>query len=574
MTSFRGCFLVPLFLLIVSQIVYCEFCPFTVDSYVGCFSDQDNNASFVPYDSNDPSISPVTAEECACKCGNQGYQYSALQNLNECHCTNWFDVNATSNACASHCVDNTTQLCGGFDDGTTSVYSVYLTTVGCHPPCNENQTCQLFDSSYYMCTPSCEFSADFVYNFPCQDLALVYLNISSSTFHGTSFTYSLDDDATQTGDYNTPIPFTFQTGITHSFLIKNVFGCSVVKNITLPTPTIPSINAVSDVSFDISMNMEARYYKLLYPSQTGNVQLGSYTVEYRYSCPDSGVFSDWAVVTQTDTTLDTINAPYQYSLQYDLRSYSGNCVGNSSYSDILSVQAPSSPFIPTIVSAVPQKHVPTTGGDITITGLYFTSSPTVYVDGVQKGATQSGDTQAVIHVGEGQGTHTITVLSFANFSCQEILSAGFSWSYAVPNVTGTSVLSNRGGALTITGNNFGIIGANTSVSIDDNLCSTCAVSKNHTTITCSGCPAGSGGDHHLIATVAGLSSASFDFTYALCDPMCIFGECVSTNVCKCDDGYGGVDCSSAHVCSGQPAPAGNLCGACTDTTVCCKFSSM
>ena len=106
--------------------------------------------------------------------------------------------------------------------------------------------------------------------------------------------------------------------------------------------------------------------------------------------------------------------------------------------------------------------------------------------------------------------------------------------------------------------------------------SVCNVVTSHTAITCSGCPAGTGGDHHLIATVAGLTSESFPFTYAcmifylfplssstlsspspplplsliqltfcsVCDPMCIFGECVDTNVCKCDDGYGGIDCSA------------------------------
>jgi hypothetical protein len=44
--------------------------------------------------------------------------------------------------------------------------------------------------------------------------------------------------------------------------------------------------------------------------------------------------------------------------------------------------------------------------------------------------------------------------------------------------------------------------------------SSCNVTQNHTTIACAGCPAGSGGDHDLITTVSGLSSTSFDFSYA------------------------------------------------------------
>lgn len=570
----RGCVLTLVFLCLVQCGQSVEFCPFKVKSYTGCYSDNDSQPSFVAHNASDPTISPVTAAQCACKCGNQEYQYSAIQNLNECYCSNSFNTSAKSTGCVNNCIDNTTNACGGFDDGTTSVYSVYKTTVGCDPAC-VNSTCTLYDKSFYMCTPSCEFSANFIYDIPCTTIGQVTLNMTSSNFHGTNFTYTLDGGPQVSAVYNVPITFQFQVSVTHTFVLRNRFGCVVTKNITLPAATIPTKNHPVSLTFDpATMSLESKYYQLLFPSETGNVKLHQYEIDYRYKCPDTGSYSNWISQNNTDISGETISVPFQYALQYDVRVYSTNCVGTSVYSDEVFAVAPNSPYIPTVFTVLPTS-LPTTGGLLTITGIYFSSTPKLYLDGVAVTALSGSASQATFQIGEGQGTHGISVQSFANYTCQQVTSSAFSWSYAAPNVTSTSVLSNAGGNLIIYGNNFGVVGANVTATIDEIPCGACQVTQAHTTISCNSCPAGTGGDHHLAVQVAGTQSSFFSFTYAICDPFCIFGECVANNVCQCEDGYGDLDCSAVHICSDKQTPSlGNTCGDCTDSTVCCQFSSL
>jgi len=401
--------------------------------------------------------------------------------------------------------------------------------------------------------------------------------VSSSNFHNTNFTYSLDGSANISAQYNIPLSFEFNVQEAHSFQIWNRFGCNVIENITLPAATVPNTNALPVLTFDPStMTLEASYYKLLYPSESGNVPVQDYSIDYRYSCPSSSSYSSWITVHNYDTT-DAITVPFQYALEYDVRVYSSNCVGTSDLSDISTSIAPDSPYVPTILSITPQNALPTTGGFITVTGIYFSDTPSVYLDGIVTNTINESATSGVFQIEAGQGIHLISVRTAANFSCQEVTSTAVTWSYATPSITSTSVLSNVGGALQINGNNFGTFSANVSVTIDGTPCSLCSVTQEHQGINCSSCPAGSGTDHVLVVAVSGLYSTSYNFAYAVCDPMCIFGECVGNDVCECEAGYGGADCSATHICANDiqaTAMLGDVCGACSDTSVCCQITSL
>lgn len=546
-----------------------DVCPFGVKSYVGCYltgPDEFNQTTPFYTLNADETDYIYNADQCACTCGKLGYQYAAMQTGTDCYCDNSYGAYGTSQDCVAVCADDPSELCGGSD---FSVNSVYQTTVGCDPSCNANQTCTNF-GDFYWCVPDCDFTASLDYSLPCGNTGNVVLTVSGGGAHSTEYNVSIDGAAATAGNINSSATYSFTVGETHNFTISNSFGCSVNRSVTLPVPTLPNIMDAPILIFDVaSMQVAIMWFKLIYPSRTGGLQLSKYIVEYRYHCPN-GTFSDWIQVNATAAS-ESVSVPFEYDLEYEAKVYAENCMGAADFSSSSVLLAPSSPYQPQISQITPTGGVSTTGGSITITGSFFTSQPTLFADGVTLTPTSATASQIVVALGAGVGTPNFAVRSSANYTCQQMTSPNFPYSYSVPIILSSSVLSNAGGVLTVTGNNFGASG-NFSVSIDEILCQDCTREVDHAKVACSGCPAGNGDGHSLVVEVQGLVSNPYAFTYAECDPMCVFGECINNNVCSCEDGYGGSDCSEVRVCAGAQAFSASTCGECVASSeTCCVF---
>jgi hypothetical protein len=541
-----------------------DTCPFGVKEYMGCF--QMSADIFVDGPYYDEVNGLITADVCGCECGKLGYQYTSIEGGSDCYCGDSYDDTATSQDCSASCPDDATESCGGND---YSIGAVYKTTIGCTPACGQGQTCANF-GSFYWCTPDCDFTVALDYQIPCGNSGQVTLDVQGGNQYSHAFNVTLDGAAPVNGTYNNSMTYTFNVGESHNFTITNLFGCSVNQTITLPIPSAPNAMQAPILVFDVStMNMSIMYYKLVYPSYTGGLVLSKYSISYRHQCPN-GTFSDWSVVNST-ATAESVQVPFEYGLEYEAKVFAENCLGAGLSSPSTTSLAPSSPYQPLISEVHPADGLPTTGGSITLLGKYFTANPILRADDVVVIPTSAADGQIVVALGAGAGNVKLNVLTTANFPCQTLISPDFTWSYSIPVINTTSVLSNAGGNLTITGTNFGAAG-NLTVGIDETLCSGCTRTVAHTEIKCTGCPAGNGDGHELKVQVQGLVSAPFPFTFAICDPMCVFGECVGNNVCSCEDGYGGSDCSVVHVCAGTQAFSESTCGECSQTSsTCCVF---
>lgn len=537
-----------------------DTCPFTVKAYTGCYQTGNDEFTDGPYYDDD---GVYDADVCACMCGKLGYGYAAMISSTDCYCGSSYGLYGTSTDCTVECPDDNTEFCGG-NDG--SVASVYQTNVGCDPPCGANKTCTRF-GLFYWCTPDCDFTASLDYSLPCGSTGNVTLSVNGGSIHNNAFNLSVDGGAISNHTLNTSFSYTFAVGQSHNFTLSNIFNCSITKSLTLPTPSQPYTMDTPILIFDVAtLQLSIMWYKLVYPSRTGGLNLQRYVLQYRYHCVN-GTYSNWAMLNATDSS-DSVKIGFEYGLEYQARVWAENCLGAGGVSNIITLQAPPSPFTPYISKILPASGVSTTGGIITISGGYFTSLPSLFVGGVAKTPSSRSDQSIVVTLDAGVGTLDFTVQSNANYSCQVLTSPDYYWSYSAPSITNVSTLSNAGGVFTITGVNFGASG-NLSVAIDSILCSSCSIATSHTQIVCGACPAGNGDDHLLVVSVAGLVSSGFPFSYAICDPMCVYGECVGYNVCSCEDGYGGSDCSKVRVCPETQAFSQSTCGECTTNGATC-----
>ncbi|KAK0391161.1 hypothetical protein NLU13_0662 [Sarocladium strictum] len=102
--------------------------PDTIDtfSYLGCFSSGNNFSTFVAGE-NTPEM---TLERCVKSCSNAGHTYAGIFGT-QCYCADDLDAGSTraienESSCSTPCSGNSTQLCGGGGNSTSSrLFTVY-----------------------------------------------------------------------------------------------------------------------------------------------------------------------------------------------------------------------------------------------------------------------------------------------------------------------------------------------------------------------------------------------------------------------------------------------------------------
>jgi len=161
------------------------------------------------------------------------------------------------------------------------------------------------------------------------------------------------------------------------------------------------------------------------------------------------------------------------------------------------------------ISSVTPSSIPTSGGQITLSGVNFGTSATTSIPGVTSSVASQTHTSMIVNVGAGSGSNLVITINVAGQT------ATSTYSYSAGAISGSSPSSipTTGGSITITGSNFISPVSCSIVPTGISFVPTCAVSS--TTSTQIVVAVGSGfGLNHMLKLQIGSSAQSVTFSYS------------------------------------------------------------